>query len=178
MKISKKSSFTLLELAITMIVGGILILALASQFVAMSRFKTALENKADPSREAYIALNHMAHVLRFAQTTTPPVWYSGTYILAASIEGGHIALIPLTTTPPAAPNSSLCYYQWDPVGGGLYFEALAAPWTGRQKIADHITYFNAVVTGTTSGYEITINLISSKGDTVTPVQTKIKVLGE
>ena len=173
MNVIKKSSFTLVELSITMIVGAVLVLALASQFMIMSRFKAALENKADPSLEAYIVLNHMAHVLRFAKTTPVPGFSSNK--LTADIEGGHIALIPLTTTPPALPNSTTCYYRWDPNTNCLYFRVGAG---AEQKLSEYVTYFDANITGVAPNYEITLKLIFSRGNTVTPVQTKIKVLGE
>jgi hypothetical protein len=171
---------------LTLILGGILALALASQFVALARFRTAIENKAEPAREAYVLLNHMTHVLRFAKTTPLPVFTSnGTEErLTATIEGGHIGTIPSNTA---------CYYRRVKSTNRFYFKNGTAT---EEKISEYITYFNAVVdvpgettlydpilpapgtyTATTPG-DIMLQLIFSKGDTVTPIQTTIQVMGE
>lgn len=176
----KKSSFTLLEMSITMLLGGILIMALVSQFVAMARFKTALENKADPSREAYIILDHMTRVLRFASATGTISFASNSNedILTADIEGGHAALVPLTTTPPAPPNLTTCSYQRSNLTADKNYFYFQVGEGDKQEISKYVTYFFAEATGTAPNREITLKLIFSKGDTVTPVQTKIRVLVE
>ena len=167
----KKSSFTLAEMAIAMVISGILTLALASQFVAMARFKTALENKAEPSREAYIILNHMTHLLRFASATGGASFASDANVdlLTADIEGGHITPILTTTT---------CYYRRYKATNSLTFQAGTG---AEQELSKYVTYFNADIVdtaGTPPDRKITLKFIFSKGDTVTPVQTKIKALGE
>ena len=174
-----------------MVVGGILVLALTSQFIAMARFKTTLENKADPSREAYIVLNHMAHVLRFAKTTPLPAFLNDDR-LTFNIDGGHIALVPLTTTPPNPPNDIACRYRWSPLTNCLYFRVGTRGVD--EELSKYVTYFHAdinipkniellnpdpppaTISVTTPG-DITLELVFSKDDTITSVQTTIKVLG-
>jgi Tfp pilus assembly protein PilW len=171
----KKSSFTLLELAISMTLGGILILALTSQFWAMARFKTALESKAEPSLEAYLVLNHITHVLRFSKptgtfsfdTTSSPSFD----LLTVNIEGGCIPLIP---KPSSGPNNVVCYYKrykGSTNANALYFQVDTNP---EQLLSRYVTYFDASRTGD----EITLKLIFAKGGTVTPIRTKIKALGQ
>ena len=168
----KKSSFTLLEMAITMTLAGILILALTSQFLAMARFKTSLENKAEPSLEAYIVLNHLTNVLRFAKSdgTFSFVSDPSTDLLTANIEGGRITLIP---DQAPNPNFVTCYYRRYRSTNSLYFQIGTNP---EQLLSGYVTYFDAGMDMT--GNEITLKLIFSRGGTVTPIQTKLKALGQ
>lgn len=166
----KKSSFTLLEMTVTMVVSGILILALSYQFVAMARFKTIIENKAEPSREAYIVLNHMMHVLRFAKASSAiefPGVVSTEERLTATIEKGHISMIPTSDT--------VCYYRRIKATNVLYFKAGT---DAERELSRYVAYFDAGAVGAAPNREIILKLIFSKGDTVTPIQTKIRVLGQ
>ena len=88
----KNKGFTLTELIVTMVIGSIIILAITVQFVAEYRFRRAIEERGDSSREARIAMNHMARVLRFVvpgtisitqSTDSPP----DTEKIEATIEG-------------------------------------------------------------------------------------------
>ncbi|MDP2929212.1 MAG: prepilin-type N-terminal cleavage/methylation domain-containing protein [Candidatus Omnitrophota bacterium] len=171
----KKSSFTLVEIAVSMALAGILALAISSQFLAMARFKTVIENKAEPSREAFIVLDHMTRVLRFVSSYPTPPFASdaSTDLLTANIESGHIALIPATTPVTIPPSATTCYYRryrTTSLKNFLYFQIgeNSAP----QLLSKYVTYFDASI----AGDEITLKLIFSKGGTVTPVQTKIRML--
>ena len=113
----KKSGFTLIELIITIVLAGILITAMICQFVSLIRFNKMVEFVGGQTREAPLAvrearivLSSLTRVLRFATTVTTDF---NANTLTATIEGGHISLIP---TPPATRTIT---YQLS--GDGLHF---------------------------------------------------------
>ena len=183
----KKSSFTIVELVITMVLSGILLLVLTVQFVAMIRMGDTIQNKAEPSREAYIVLAQMADVLRFAKPSAVggiTFTSNGDDKLSATIEGypdfpntaGHIPLIP---------NTALCSYRRDAGENNLYFKrgtdnevllggTVEDDYSHPRPEHVHVTYFNAIWDPT--NYVITIKLIFTQGGFDIPVETTIKVL--
>ncbi len=161
----KKSSLTLTELVITMTLAGILILVLTVQFVAMVRFGDALRNKAEPSREAYIVMAHMTNVLRFAKPSATPTISFTNGRLEATIEKGHISLIPETEA------DTVCYYRRDTGTGYLYFSKSPNP---EVLLSQYVTYFDAIWDAL--NYELTLKLIFTMEGFSIPVETKVKVL--
>ena len=177
MDLLKKKSFTLVELAITMVLGGILILTLAVQFVAMVRLGDVLKNKAEPSREAYIVMAHMTNVMRFAGPSTISFTSDDNgELLAATIEGGHIPLISGNTA---------CHYRRDKTTNCLYF---LGPAGVEEILSEYVTYFYAgwgnendkdpIKNEAKARRELTLKLTFTRNGSSLPDETKIKVLAQ
>ncbi|MDP3791711.1 MAG: hypothetical protein Q8R38_06685 [Candidatus Omnitrophota bacterium] len=85
----------------------VLTLAVSYQFVAMIQFGNAIQDKAEPVREAYVIMNHMTNMLRFAkniQVSNSPEW------IRATIEGGHIDAVSSDTVYYYQANANYCLY--------------------------------------------------------------------
>ena len=161
----KRNGFTLVELIITMVMGGIIFLAMGSQFVAESRFRAALKNEISALGEARLAINHMARTLRFAVPSTVTITSGGNYsiVLGADIEGGHISSVPV--------RSPVSYRRYAADNTLEYIFGADAP----AVIASNITDFNCAWDNTKS--ELTIKLTTEVKGERNYLETKIRALG-
>jgi len=164
----KKNSFTLIEFVIAMTLGTILMLALSYQFIAITRFGNVLKNKAEPSREAYIVMDHMTHVLRFAKVSQAISYTSNANEerLTATIEGGHISLVPA---------DAVYYYQRDKTTNPnyLYFSSSPTPNSG-VVLSQYCTSF---IASRPVQNELILQITFTKGGSSTTNKTTIRVLG-
>jgi prepilin-type N-terminal cleavage/methylation domain len=168
MDIKKRRALTLIELLMAMLLGAILTAAVLYQLIAMSRSSNAIKNKADPSVEAYVAMDHMSKVLRFATTT--PEYYSDFFgcaqMLGAQYEGGHVNAVP----------SNGWYFYFRMIGTNCFY--FATDWTNQDTyvlLANDCTNFNA--TWDAAKKEIWVQLTFTKNGSSVTTETTIKVLG-
>ena len=147
------------------------IMATSIPFVSMIRTSKAIKNKADPSNEAYVVMDHMARVLRFANPapSTPPDYYvlGDQQVLKAGIEGDHIGLVP---------SYVWCYYHRDTATNNFYFSTTTYGVGEGTLLSQHCTDFDAAYDAATR--ELWIKLTFDKDGSPITTETTIKVLGE
>lgn len=162
----RKKGLTLIELVIAMAIGGIVALAITAHFVSEYRFRSAIQDKVTLAREARIAMNHMARVLRFAKASTVNVTTDPqtgeTLAINATIEGGHLSFIISDTAVAYALDA----------GNNLIYTVVGV---GADTIATDITVFNG---NWGSPPDLVINLTAQKEYQSIPLQTTIRVLAE
>lgn len=177
----KKRGFTLIELVITMVLIGILILAMSCQFVALVRFNPATESadgtrkeSAVASREALVVMRHMTRVLRFAKPDSISVSIDSR--IAAAIEGGHLLNL--------VPNDldSFCYYRLDKTEMPYkFFSVLSDLDVPFQQSPDEILLSSNVTsflpTWDPATKLLTLKLEFTDKKVTLPVETVIRVLG-
>lgn len=150
---TKKSGLTLIEIIITMVLGGILITAMLSQFLALIRFNETVERVSGQTREtpmavreARVVLSGLARVLRFATNVTP-----GLDAFTATIEGGHIELAPdplvdvtITYRIDTLPGPSYELHFVDPSGTDMLISnnvrRLTASWDSQRTVLNIIFF--------------------------------------
>ena len=179
MGLLKKDSFTLTELIMAMALGSFLVLALAYQFVGMSRFGEAIKNEVEPSREAYVVINTMANILRFAKSSTVN---SSTDNLTAIIEPNHTIRTQIDKDLPNTYDVDCAFYR-DKSNNELHYGLSYHYYTLNSPsgsfdiiISRYCTYFSAGWDSSTS--ELTLKLVFTRNGVSIPVETKIKALAQ
>lgn len=166
----RNSGFTIAELTIVMVISAIVVVATGANLVAAHYFRATTQDTIELSREARIATNHMARVLRFAK---PGTITAGSNQISATIEGipQHLDFITSDTAivyTRNTANNTLTYTQ-----GAASPEVIAG---GGPSDID-IAYFDGLLY---SGppEEVEIKLTAEKEGRSVSVQTRILVLGE
>jgi len=104
----KNRGITLVELTLTMVLSGILLLVMTCQFIAHQAITTRINNEIAISQEEAVIIEHMSRTLRFAFSTGKTGVYKGPLAndpyypnpaksLSVTVEGGHIAGIDSNT---------------------------------------------------------------------------------
>jgi len=175
----KKKAFTLIELVITMVLSGILVIAMTCQFVTLSSFTRKvgrglgnMTGISEPTavREARIVTHHMQRVLRFAKpnffiTSLPNGYCRIMFIL----EGGHFD--PVQTDLGA-------YYvfiktqQDGSYAPGLYYYINGVT----TLLSNAVASFSATWDSNTKMLNLKLNFTDSQ--ITVPVETSVRVLGD
>jgi len=171
----KKNGITLIELITTMLIAGIIGLAIAAHFIHEYRFRAAARDRIAFSREAGIAMNHITRVLRFAIPDTIETEYENDSLkkIEADIEGGHL---DLTGTV----EKESIFYQYDP-GPGIITYGQGD--NDAVELATNIIFFDVDWPGDDSQEaepELKIRLTAGNADgsISIPLVTTIRVLPE
>ncbi len=169
----KNSGLTIAELTIVMVICAIVVVAIGANLVAAHYFRATTQDTIEVSREARIATNHMARVLRFAK---PGTVTAGSNQITATIDGGHFKDKDGNLTIIQTDTDIL--YERDTTNKTLtYKQAAGSPEViagGGQADID-ITYFNGIWYSGSS--ELEIKLTAEKGGRSVSVQTRILALG-
>ncbi len=162
----RNSGLTIVEVTIITVITAIVVLAVGANLVAAHYFRATTHDTIELSREARIATNHMARVLRFAK---PGTITAGEDEISATVDSGHLLLITSDNTDivyTRTANNTLTYTQdgvTNVIAGG-----------GESDI--DIIDFDGIWYSLTS--EIEIELTAEKEGRSISVQTRILVLGE
>ena len=163
---------------IAMLLSTIIVSALACQFVAMVRFNAALQNTIDAERDAYIIVNNMTRILRFADpnTITFDSSVSAKGNLSAKIKANHLSFVTADTTvyykiSPTLPISKPFRISWDGVNYTVLSQYMSFWNIDGSKMWDSATQELSIV--------FTITKTNNYGQTaIIPISTKIKVRGD
>ena len=132
----------MVELIITMVVGGILGLVMTIQFVAEQQFRTAINNEIASGRDAFIALHDMTNVLRFAMPTDLDVATQAlpyTVLITAKIKGGCLLNNPVYNILNV---DNYAYYRYDAENDTIE-QSYDSDWAKPNVIARNVTGFDA-----------------------------------
>ncbi|MFA5142819.1 MAG: type II secretion system protein [Candidatus Omnitrophota bacterium] len=66
-----KRGVTLIELMIVLLVSGIVVFAVATQFVSVTYFRNMIEDQSVVTTEANMAMHNMTKILRYAKSSMP-----------------------------------------------------------------------------------------------------------
>ncbi|MDD3906212.1 MAG: prepilin-type N-terminal cleavage/methylation domain-containing protein [Candidatus Omnitrophica bacterium] len=158
-----KRGMTLVELIVTMVLGGVLLLAMAVQFAADARIRKSINDQNTANQEAVVIVEHMTRVMRFASASTISTCEWG---LWGYVEGGH--------NVPGFAAATTTFVEYANISGELRYWYNCSDTTGQYTvIATGLSSF--VVTK--SGSNLTISFGVKKGDQGTAVKTTIHMLG-
>jgi prepilin-type N-terminal cleavage/methylation domain-containing protein len=157
---------TLIELTVTMVIGGIIFLALTCQFVAELTFRTMINNQIGATDEASIAMRHMTRVLRYAKPST----------VSTVIVSGYVTSITATIDKAVAGSNlpeftadTVVIYGRKSVNTFEYKRGTDAPIIISNRITDFpVTWVNP---------NLTIQLTAQQGNKNSSLNTRIRVLG-
>lgn len=176
----RKRGFTIIEMVVTLVVGGILIVALVCNFALLVRFQLLLNDQLMVIREARYVMHQMAMPFRFITDVAhykPP---SGrgeggmgpTPFIQFFVEAGHVPvfggrgdnIIPMRYVYPSSPNTV-----WYVSPGGTYSGVLTS----------NVMYFNGPENAPftdpiwTNPY-VTLKMIFIRNNQVLPIETRIR----
>jgi len=162
----KNKGLTLIELITAMVITAIVSLAITVYFVSEHRFRGAIRDRIELSREARIAMNHMTRVLRFAKSVDTAVADQITAVIEGGPEGDSHHHLDFITN-----DNTTVVYTRNADNTLTYTQGENAP----VEIARNITNFPQPIW---KDPELGIQLTASDGDNVLSIQTKIRALPE
>ncbi len=163
-----KTGFTLIELMVTVLICGFIVLAMTCLFVAALKFYNTISDQANATTDASLGMHSMQRVLRWATPSTTPSTGSG---------DGYIMRVKVTinTTgnlPEILSNNTTVIFGLKADSNFEYKAGAAAA----HVIANDITGFNPSWDSTNN--ELALQITATKNTRSSSLESKVHLLGE